>query len=148
MPELPSKLDTLFNIYLNILPYIEPLGFWSLLLSGVALILYMMVRTAARLLGLQKLISASSGGRCDDELYVFPAENLLQSCYLQPLKVLPKDPLKFKRPSDEPRRSVGNLVPLELELEPAISMEQTCDNSRQLCYYEVNEFHGDVFRIR
>lgn len=160
MPELPSKLDALFNIYLNILPYIEPVGFWSLLLSGVAIILYIVLGATARLVGLQKLINASSGGRSDDEEYVFPADNLLQSCYLQPLRVLPKDPLKFRRPSEEPSRSLSNLGPLPLEMEPAISLDQTCDNNLQLCCYEVNECHGlgdsygraalagDAFRIR
>ncbi|XP_070140391.1 scavenger receptor class B member 1 isoform X2 [Drosophila kikkawai] len=40
MPRLPDSLDSRFNFYLNILPMVNPLGFWSALLLGVSLLSY------------------------------------------------------------------------------------------------------------
>lgn len=161
MPELPSKLDGLFNIYLNILPYIEPVGFWSLMLGGVAVVLYIVAVATLRLVDLQKLINAS-GNRYDYDYegYVFPSDSLLQSCYLYPLSVLPKDTLKNQSGSKVPRRSFSNLAALALELEPSTVPDQTCSSSNQPSCYEVDECQkvtgelkrstlpGDVIRIR
>lgn len=159
MAELPSKLDGLFNIYLNILPFIEPVGFWSLLLGGVAVVLYIVAVATLHLVGLQKLINAS-GSRYDYDEYVIPPETLLQSSYLYPLKVLPNESSKDKCASKVLRRSYNNLASLSLELEPAALLDQTYNNSNQLCCYEVDEcskmtgelkrstLPGDVIRIR
>ncbi|KAH8251459.1 hypothetical protein KR038_000161, partial [Drosophila bunnanda] len=40
MPGLPDSLNSRFNFYLNILPLVNPLGFWSALLLGVGLLGY------------------------------------------------------------------------------------------------------------
>lgn len=42
-------MDTRFNFYLNILPYIEPLGFWGGLIFGLALLVYAVTRATLRL---------------------------------------------------------------------------------------------------
>lgn len=42
-------MDTRFNFYLNILPYIEPLGFWGGLIFGLVLLVYAVTRATLRL---------------------------------------------------------------------------------------------------
>uniref|UniRef100_A0A1I8N7B3 CD36 family protein n=1 Tax=Musca domestica TaxID=7370 RepID=A0A1I8N7B3_MUSDO len=54
LPELPDSLDSRFNFYLNILPYIEPLGFWSGIIVGLALLVYAVTRATMRLTTLSK----------------------------------------------------------------------------------------------
>ncbi|XP_005182566.2 scavenger receptor class B member 1 isoform X1 [Musca domestica] len=54
LPELPDSLDSRFNFYLNILPYIEPLGFWSGIVLGLALLVYAVTRATMRLTTLSK----------------------------------------------------------------------------------------------
>nr|XP_013100075.1 unnamed protein product [Stomoxys calcitrans] len=49
LPELPEQLDSKFNFYLNILPYVEIFGFWGALVSGFALLLYAVTRATLRL---------------------------------------------------------------------------------------------------
>ncbi|XP_052854701.1 scavenger receptor class B member 1 isoform X1 [Drosophila gunungcola] len=44
MSELPDSLDSRFNFYLNILPFVNPLGFWSGLLLGISLLGYAITR--------------------------------------------------------------------------------------------------------
>ncbi|XP_039148988.1 scavenger receptor class B member 1 isoform X2 [Drosophila simulans] len=40
MSKLPDSLDSRFNFYLNILPLVNPLGFWSGILLGISLLGY------------------------------------------------------------------------------------------------------------
>ncbi|KQS61763.1 uncharacterized protein Dere_GG27099 [Drosophila erecta] len=44
MSKLPDNLDSRFNFYLNILPLVNPLGFWSGILLGISLLGYAITR--------------------------------------------------------------------------------------------------------
>ncbi|XP_064553706.1 scavenger receptor class B member 1 isoform X1 [Drosophila montana] len=44
MPKLPDELDSRFSFYLNILPLVNPLGFWGALVLGVGLLVYAITR--------------------------------------------------------------------------------------------------------
>ncbi|KAH8354613.1 hypothetical protein KR084_005139 [Drosophila pseudotakahashii] len=44
MTKLPDSLDSRFNFYLNILPLVNPLGFWIGLLLGISLLGYAITR--------------------------------------------------------------------------------------------------------
>ncbi|XP_070068807.1 scavenger receptor class B member 1 isoform X2 [Drosophila takahashii] len=44
MTKLPDSLDSRFNFYLNILPLVNPLGFWTSLLLGISLLGYAITR--------------------------------------------------------------------------------------------------------
>lgn len=54
MPKLPESLDNRFNFYLNYLPYIEPIGFWGCLLSGITLLVYAVTRATLKMSNLAK----------------------------------------------------------------------------------------------
>nr|XP_014102705.1 scavenger receptor class B member 1 isoform X2 [Bactrocera oleae]XP_036226453.1 scavenger receptor class B member 1 isoform X2 [Bactrocera oleae] len=61
MPELPEALDTRFNFYLNILPYLDILGYWGSLLLGIALLLYAVTRATLRMSNLTQINNISDG---------------------------------------------------------------------------------------
>ncbi|XP_049317422.1 scavenger receptor class B member 1 isoform X1 [Bactrocera dorsalis] len=61
MPELPEALDTRFNFYLNILPYLDILGYWGSLLLGIALLLYAVTRATLRMSNLTQMNNISDG---------------------------------------------------------------------------------------
>ncbi|XP_054083569.1 scavenger receptor class B member 1 isoform X2 [Zeugodacus cucurbitae] len=61
MPELPESLDTRFNFYLNILPYLDILGYWGSLLLGIALLLYAVTRATLRMSNLPQMNNISDG---------------------------------------------------------------------------------------
>ncbi|XP_053961153.1 scavenger receptor class B member 1 isoform X1 [Anastrepha ludens] len=61
MPELPESLDTRFNFYLNILPYLDILGYWGSLVLGIALLLYAVTRATLRMSNLSQLNKISDG---------------------------------------------------------------------------------------
>lgn len=49
MLELPPGLQDRFNLYLNILPFLDKFTFWLLLLGGSVCLLAAVTRTAIRL---------------------------------------------------------------------------------------------------
>ncbi|XP_036321468.1 scavenger receptor class B member 1 isoform X2 [Rhagoletis pomonella] len=61
MPELPESLDTRFNFYLNILPYLDIIGYWGSLVVGIALLLYAVTRATLRMSNLSQLNKISDG---------------------------------------------------------------------------------------
>lgn len=61
MPELPKSLDKRFNFYLNILPYLDILGYWGSLLLGIALLLYAVTRATLRMSNLTQVNNISDG---------------------------------------------------------------------------------------
>lgn len=54
MPKLPDSLNNKFSFYLNYLPYIEPLGFWGGLISGLTLLIYAVTRATLKMSSLAK----------------------------------------------------------------------------------------------
>ncbi|XP_067620772.1 scavenger receptor class B member 1 isoform X2 [Eurosta solidaginis] len=61
MSELPESLDTRFNFYLNILPYLDILGYWGSLLLGIALLVYAVTRATLRMSSLTQMNHISDG---------------------------------------------------------------------------------------
>ncbi|XP_044572457.1 scavenger receptor class B member 1 isoform X4 [Drosophila ananassae] len=49
MPKLPDFLDSRFNFYLNLLPLVNPLSFWSALLLGVSLLGYAITKATLQM---------------------------------------------------------------------------------------------------
>ncbi|CAD7085799.1 unnamed protein product [Hermetia illucens] len=49
MRELPKPLESRFNLYLNILPYIEPVGFWGGLVVGALCLIFAIVQAVVKL---------------------------------------------------------------------------------------------------
>ncbi|XP_023158609.1 scavenger receptor class B member 1 isoform X2 [Ceratitis capitata] len=61
MPELPESLDSRFNFYLNILPYLDILGYWGSLALGVALLVYAVTRATLRMSNIAQMNQISDG---------------------------------------------------------------------------------------
>ncbi|EDW76211.2 uncharacterized protein Dwil_GK14781 [Drosophila willistoni] len=72
MPKLPESLDTRFNFYLNILPLVNPLGFWGALILGVALLGYAITRATLHMSSYARQAANISDGK-------YARANLLQN---------------------------------------------------------------------
>uniref|UniRef100_A0A6P4FLL6 Uncharacterized protein LOC108052458 n=1 Tax=Drosophila rhopaloa TaxID=1041015 RepID=A0A6P4FLL6_DRORH len=72
MSKLPDSLDSRFNFYLNILPLVNPLGFWSGLLLGISLLGYAITRATLHMSGYARQVANISDGK-------YARSNLIQN---------------------------------------------------------------------
>ncbi|XP_002133269.1 scavenger receptor class B member 1 isoform X1 [Drosophila pseudoobscura] len=72
MPSLPDSLDSRFNFYLNILPLVNPLGFWIALIMGVGLLGYAITRATLHMSSYARQAANISEGK-------YARANLLQN---------------------------------------------------------------------
>ncbi|XP_034474104.1 scavenger receptor class B member 1 [Drosophila innubila] len=61
MPKLSDSLDTRFNFYLNLLPLVNPLGFWGALVLGVSLLVYAITRATLHMSSFTRQATISDG---------------------------------------------------------------------------------------
>ncbi|XP_017067297.1 sensory neuron membrane protein 1-like isoform X2 [Drosophila eugracilis] len=61
MPKLPDSLDSRFNFYLNILPLVNSLCFWTCLFLGIALILSTISRATIKMSSHVRGVNISEG---------------------------------------------------------------------------------------
>ncbi|XP_051858573.1 scavenger receptor class B member 1 isoform X2 [Drosophila albomicans] len=61
MPKLPDALDTRFSFYLNILPLVDPIGFWGPLILGVCLLVYAITRATLHMSSFTRQATISDG---------------------------------------------------------------------------------------
>ncbi|ALC40414.1 CG40006 [Drosophila busckii] len=140
MPKLPDELDTRFNFYLNLLPLVNPIGFWAALLLGVCLLIYAITRATLHMSSLTRQATNISDGK-------YARANLLQNlagnvagigsgnqvynpCELQLLDdkkhVIIRDSAEQEQSYQERRQSA-----FALELEPAISDAESSDEGNE-----------------
>ncbi|XP_032595208.1 scavenger receptor class B member 1 isoform X2 [Drosophila grimshawi] len=72
MPKLSDELDTRFSFYLNILPLVNPVGFWGALVLGVGMLVYAITRATLHMSSFTRQATNISDGK-------YGRANLLQN---------------------------------------------------------------------
>lgn len=130
MPKLPDELDTRFNFYLNLLPWVNPLGFWTALLLGVCLLVYAITRATLHMSSFTRQTPSLSEGKyaranlltgsgaCGGNQVYNPCEmKLLNDLPVSKKHVIIRDTTGGVEDAYQERRSSA----YALELEPALS---------------------------
>lgn len=143
MPKLPDELDTRFNFYLNLLPLVNPLGFWGALVLGVGLLVYAITRATLHMSSFTRQATNISDGK-------YARANLLQNltgsggiigngnqvynpCELKLLDDVPtaKKHVIIRGNSDEEAYQERRQSAYALELEPALSDAESSDEGNE-----------------
>ncbi|TDG46135.1 hypothetical protein AWZ03_007477 [Drosophila navojoa] len=143
MPKLPDELDTRFNFYLNLLPLVNPLGFWGALVLGVGLLVYAITRATLHMSSFTRQATNISDGK-------YARANLLQNltgsggiigngnqvynpCELKLLDDVPtaKKHVIIRGTSDEEAYQERRQSAYALELEPALSDAESSDEGNE-----------------
>lgn len=130
MPKLPDDLDSRFNFYLNLLPWVNPLGFWTALLLGVGLLVYAITRATLHMSSFTRQTPSLSEGKyaranlltgsgaCGGNQVYNPCElKLLDDLPVSKKHVIIRDTTGGVEDAYQERRSSA----YALELEPALS---------------------------
>ncbi|XP_030377493.1 scavenger receptor class B member 1 isoform X2 [Scaptodrosophila lebanonensis] len=138
MPNLPESLDTRFNFYLNLLPLVNPLGFWGALTLGVVLLVYAITRATLHMSSYARQaanISDGKYGRANllQNLTGSPSANSSNQAY-SPCELKLLDDTQSNKKHVIIRGIDGELAYQErrqssyaLELEPALSGSESSD---------------------
>lgn len=143
MPKLPDELDTRFNFYLNLLPLVNPLGFWGALVLGVGLLVYAITRATLHMSSFTRQATNISDGK-------YARANLLQNltgsggiigggnqvynpCELKLLDDMPiaKKHVIIRGSSDDEAYQERRQSVYALELEPALSDAESSDEGNE-----------------
>lgn len=135
MPKLPDDLDTRFNFYLNLLPLVNPLGFWTALLLGVGLLVYAITRATLHMSNFTRQTPSLSEGKyaranlltgsgaCGNQVYNPCELKLLDDLPASKKHVIIRDNTGANEDAYQERRSSA----YALELEPALSDAESSD---------------------
>lgn len=135
MPKLPDELDTRFNFYLNLLPLVNPLGFWTALLVGVSLLVYAITRATLHMSSFTRQTPNISEGKyaranlltgsgaCGNQVYNPCELKLLDDLPASKKHVIIRDSTGAVEDAYQERRSSA----YALELEPALSDAESSD---------------------
>lgn len=147
MPKLPDFLDSRFNFYLNLLPLVNPLSFWSALLLGVGLLGYAITKATIQMSNYTRKTTTISERK-------FARVNLMQNISgVAPTQAFGACEMKLisdRQGVDHIRRSNDTdiqfqnrhrLSKLALEIEPALSdSEETSDEGKN-CKSQNSNFY-------
>ncbi|KAH8345406.1 hypothetical protein KR067_010470, partial [Drosophila pandora] len=138
MPKLPDFLDSRFNFYLNLLPLVNPLFFWSALLLGVCLLGYAITKATLQMSNYARKTTTISERK-------FARVNLINNLSgVTPTQALGACEMKFindrqgvkhkirrSKNTDLKFQNLHRLSKLALEIEPALSdSEENNDEGR------------------
>ncbi|XP_017109255.1 scavenger receptor class B member 1 isoform X6 [Drosophila bipectinata] len=138
MPKLPDFLDSRFNFYLNLLPWVNPLSFWSALLLGVGFLGCAITKATLQMSNYARKTTSISERK-------FARVNIIQNlsgvapnqapgaCEMKLINDRLEDKHTMK-PCDEidsKFQDLRRLSKLALEIEPALSdSEETTENEK------------------
>uniref|UniRef100_A0A1A9W5I5 Scavenger receptor class B member 1 n=1 Tax=Glossina brevipalpis TaxID=37001 RepID=A0A1A9W5I5_9MUSC len=149
MPQLPNDLDFLFSMYLNVLPYLEPIVFWSCSIIGFTLVFYAITRATLRMSNLTHPTHISDNNRYT-KANLFNSQNgVYKSCEMQKIEGKEKSRLlsnetydrnesnnKYCEKKEDSNRTRSSYI---LDLEPALSSSDCGSNTGNSSNDEGNE---------
>ncbi|XP_037881878.1 scavenger receptor class B member 1 [Glossina fuscipes] len=86
MPQLPDEMNLLFSMYLNVLPYAEPIIFWSCSIIGFTLVFYAITRATLRMSNLGHSTHISDGNRYGKANLLNSQNGVYKSCELKQIE--------------------------------------------------------------
>ncbi|KAL9931002.1 scavenger receptor class B member 1 isoform 2-T2 [Glossina fuscipes fuscipes] len=86
MPQLPDEMNLLFSMYLNVLPYAEPIVFWSCSIIGFTLVFYAITRATLRMSNLGHSTHISDGNRYGKANLLNSQNGVYKSCELKQIE--------------------------------------------------------------
>lgn len=138
LDQLPEDLDSRFNFYLNILPYIEPIGFWGGLIFGLALLIYAVVRATMRLTSLTSNTQTLEVNYGKANILQVCSNGVYNPCEMKLLHSNEKSAMILCNSGHESDELYTELTPTlkqhakrgsyALEMEPALSNTDTCSS--------------------
>ncbi|KAH8272209.1 hypothetical protein KR018_011741, partial [Drosophila ironensis] len=126
MPKLPESLDSRFNFYLNLLPWVNPLCFWSALLLGTGFLVYAITKATLHISSY-----ASKAAKISESKYVrinlfqnitgVAASQVYGHCDMKVLNDRTEANSLIEQPKDDVSPNGNRKSIFALEMEPALS---------------------------
>lgn len=138
MPKLPDSLDSRFNFYLNLLPLVNPIGFWGALLLGLSLLVYAITRATLHMSSYTRQATISDGKYARANLLqnltgsaanIVSGNQVYNPCELKLLDDMPagKKHVIIRDNSEDEIYQKRRQSSYALEMEPALSDAESSD---------------------
>lgn len=137
MPQLPDHMNILFSMYLNVLPYVEPIVFWSCSIIGFTLVFYAITRATLRMSNLGHSTHISDGNRYGKANLLNSQNGVYKSCEMKQIegkeksRLLPDETYGHSNVNDEycEKEESNRRRSYILDLEPALSASDCGSNT-------------------